>query len=215
MAHDTNSFEQRGVGFRFRVLPTGVGIGDVARDSRRAGLAFLRGAAAGCSREQLLDWLRNDYEAVTSWTRVGGPPRDPTDNLDDWEVPMFVERARQRVVRMLECAAEMWSAPAFTPSMIDARLIVVVYDRMGVEGYAPASQANTGLVHRVVSLFVADYLARPADYGRLSACEGCGEIAIGAHPDCCVERPRESGIVPREGAESASAELPARRAGGT
>jgi hypothetical protein len=87
--------------------------------------------------------------------------------------------------------------------MIDGRLVVCVYDRSGAQAYAPASHADMGLVHRVTSLFVADYLARPSDYDRVVACEACGEVSIGSqenHPTWCAEPPRLSGIVERKDA---------------
>jgi hypothetical protein len=146
-----------------------------------------------------------DYGAATAWTRMdhGHSPLDPTLGLDDLQVDMLVSRMRRRVMRMLEHAREMWRTPTFARDMIDGRLVVCVYDRSGAQAYAPASHADMGLVHRVTSLFVADYLARPSDYDRVVACEACGEVSIGSqenHPTWCAEPPRLSGIVERKDA---------------
>jgi len=200
--HPTKSFEKPTVEDRFRVLPPGVSVDDLLDLSRAAGLAFLAGTAFGWSRVQLRHWLILDYEAATAWTRVGDrrSPIDPTLDLDDVQVDMLIDRSRRRVMNMLDHAREMWRVPAFARDMIDGRLIVAIYDRDGIEGYAPAAHAEMGLVHRVMSLFVADYLARPSDYDRIASCDACGEVAIGTrnnHPSWCAEPPKESGIVER------------------
>lgn len=203
--HPTISFEKPSLDDRFRVLPYGASADDVVSLARCAGLAFLSGSAFGWSREQVRQWLILDYGAATAWTRMdhGHSPVDPTLGLDDLQVDMLVDRSRRRVLRMLERSRDMWATPTFTRDMIDGRLVVCVYDRNGTQAYAPASSTDMGLVHRVTSLFVADYLSRPSDYDRIVSCSACGEVSIGSldtHPSWCTEPPRQSGIVEREGA---------------
>jgi hypothetical protein len=201
-SHPTKSFEKPTVEDRFRVLPSGVDAVDISNLARAAGLSFLAGAAFGWSRVQLQHWMILDYQAATAWTRMGDgrAPIDPTEGLDDVRVDVLIDRTRRRVMAMIDKARHMWSGPAFVRDMIDGRLVVAVYDRRGGEAYAPACHADMGLVHRVTSLFVADYLARPSDFDRISSCDGCGEVAIGTrgkHPAWCAEPPKESGIVER------------------
>jgi hypothetical protein len=200
--HPTISFEKPTMDDRFRVLPYGASADEVVILARRAGLACLSGSAFGWSREQLRQWLILDYGAATAWTRMdhGHSPIDPTVGLDDGQIDMLISRTRRRVIRMLENARDMWRTPTFARDMIDGRLVVCVYDRAGVQAYAPASHSDMGLVHRVTSLFVADYLARPADYDRVISCDACGEVSIGlqeSHPSWCMQAPTKSGIVER------------------
>jgi hypothetical protein len=121
----------------------------------------------------------------------------------------MVDEARARVTAMVHQAAVNWRAPSFARTMIDARLVLTVYDRSGQEGYAPAAHDDMRLKDRVAALFLADYLSRPSDYERIAACEACGEFVIGTRPQhasWCAEPPSASGIVERS--------RPSRRYGG-
>ena len=198
--HPTKSFEKPTVEDRFRILPSGISAVEVVDLARSAGLAFMAGTALVWSREELRRWLLLEYETATAWTRSDEAPIDFTTGLDDVEVSLLLDRTRARVMAMLERAHDLWKVPTFARDMIDGRLVVAVYDRDGSQAYAPTSHADMGLVHRVTSLFVADYLARPSDYALVSSCEACGQVAIGSrssHPSWCAEPPTKSGIVER------------------
>jgi hypothetical protein len=200
--HPTMSFEKPSVEDRFRVLPNGVAARDIVEAARGAGLAFVVGSAFGWGAAQLRSWLVLDYEPAVVWTRVadGRAPHDPIAGLDEVDVATLVDSARDRMMRMLLTARVNWKPATFARDMIDARLAVAVYDRDGEEAYAPAVHADMRLIDRVMSLFVSDYLSRPADYDRIVSCDACGEVAIGTAPRhlCwCAEPPAQSGIVER------------------
>lgn len=199
----TISFEKPSVDDRFWFLPQGASTTEIVDLARHAGLTCLSGSAFGWSRLQIQQWLQDEYGAATAWTRMdrGHAPIDPTRGLDDAEVARLVERMRVRVLRMVDHARHLWRSPAFARDAVEAKLVVSVSDRSGARAYAPASYASMGLVHRVTSLFVADYLARPWAYDRVVSCESCGEVSIGAHqdhPSSCRDPRRSSGIFDSE-----------------
>jgi hypothetical protein len=79
--------------------------------------------------------------------------------------------------------------------MIDEGFVVGVVDESSAIGYAPLDAFDMRLVDRVRSLFVADFLTRPADYDRFSVCESCGAAtfdAVESHEGICGGRATRS-----------------------
>lgn len=198
MYRPTSSFEKASVDVLVD-LPRGVFVADVACATRSAGLAFLTGAAGGWGRHELARWLLNEYEPATvslPSARQGGASSG-VGAINDVEICVLVEAARSRVASMLMAAAKAWSAPSFGRDMTAAGLVTTVRDAQGNRGYAPAAGRGLRLVDRVASLFVADYLARPQDYGHVRVCRSCEGVSIGAqrtHAPWCAE---ESNLVER------------------
>jgi len=64
-------------------------------------------------------------------------------------------------------------------------------------GYAPMARPDMRLVDRVTSLFVADYLTRPADYERFRVCDACAAIMFdggAGHQEVCLRPAHASGM---------------------
>src|SRR5437588_332088 len=84
--------------------------------------------------------------------------------LDESSVEEVLVRTRERLLEMLGACASSWQHPTFAREMVNAGLVTGVRDRYGAIGYAAVDSAEQRLVDRVASLFIADYLTRPADY---------------------------------------------------
>jgi hypothetical protein len=189
-------------------LPDDVHIEDVVRRTRHAATAFLTTSMLGWGRTKLRSWLIVEYGMATEWTREDevAPWLHPVARMDDERVQATVEEVRRLVTRMVIEAPAKWSAPGFAKEMIDAGLITSVTDASGREAYAPAARVDLGLLERVASLFIADYLMHPSDYAQVVSCEHCGEMLINGrlrHARGCVRQPMrapaESGVTLREG----------------
>jgi hypothetical protein len=179
-------------------LPDDVHIEDVVRRTRHAASAFLSSASLGWTRTKLRSWLIVEYGMATEWTREDevAPWLHPVARMDDEHVQATVEEVRKRVTRMIVEASTAWSAPGFAKEMIDQGLITCVTDASDREAYAPAARVDLGLLERVASLFIADYLMHPADYAEIVWCECCGEMLINGrvrHGKGCV---RQSAVRP-------------------
>jgi hypothetical protein len=202
-AYPTLSFAKPSVEDQVRVLPPGVTVRRVMDATRRAGLAFVSGAAMGWDRGQLRSWFDLDYEPSIAWSRssVDRVLSDPAEGLDDVEVSMLVDKIRLRMIETLQGAAVNWKTKTFARDMVHAGLAVAIYDRSAsAQAYAPGVHPDMRLKDRVTSLFVADYLSRAPDYDRIGSCDACGEIAIGTtprHSSWCAKPPTKSGIIER------------------
>jgi hypothetical protein len=168
-------------------------------------VAFISGASGAWGRAEVRHWLLHDYAAATAHTCVGDRwgRREPTEGMHEGLVRVELEAVRARVLRMIQSAATAWYTTSFARDMIDARYVMVVYDRTGDQGFAPASHEDMRLVDRVASLFIADYLNQPADYTSVVCCEACGELSLGGaqpharHAPWCADPPVRSGFVER------------------
>ena len=144
------------------------------------------------------DW----QDDVAAW-------QHPVARMDDASVEAVVEDARMRITRMIVEDSKSWNAPGFAKEMIDRGLITSVTDASGREAYAPAARVELSFIERVASLYIADFLAHPADYANVTSCECCGEIMLNgrvrhgracARPSTTVRPPAESGVCLREAA---------------
>jgi hypothetical protein len=208
-------------------LPDNVRVEDVVRRTRSAAHAFLTSGAHRWGRTKLRSWLIVEYAMATEWTREDevSPWLHRDARMDDERVREIVEDARRRMTRLLVHESSGWRTPGFAAEMIDRGLITCVTDSSGREAYAPAARVDLSFVERVASIFIADFLAHPADYRDLSACECCGELQMGEraqhHRDCVkvspVRPPPASGVCLRELAETTPARAayvaPMRRSG--
>ncbi|HEY8075373.1 MAG TPA: hypothetical protein VIF62_14715 [Labilithrix sp.] len=183
---------------RFRFLEEGMSVHTLAERARAAGVAFLQGTTGGWSSHDLALWLIGMYEPAA--VRVGdGASSAPSSSrrLEHETLERVVLTARARVFAMLENTSS-WRGETFAKNVVDAGLVVGVRDAFGGIGYAAVACDPMRLVDRVASLFVADYLTRPADYAIVETCEECGAIAFDGRPvhaHWCESPPNESSIV--------------------
>jgi hypothetical protein len=189
-------------------LPDNVRVEDVVRRTRLAARAFRSSAAHGWGRTKLRSWLIVEYAMATEWTREDdvSPWSHRDAPLDDDRAHDLVDGVRGRITRLLVDESDGWHAPGFAAAMIDRGLITAVTDASGREAYAPAARAELSFLERVASIFIADFLAHPADYENLSSCECCGELDVDGvvqHISACVKLstvrpPAESGVCLRD-----------------
>jgi hypothetical protein len=138
--------------------------------------------------------MARHYEGVALAPKGGdgsyrGVPQDFERHVLDVRERIFDELAR--------CAID-WARPSFAHEMIEARLVVRIHSSYDELGYAPLRSADLRLFDRVLSLFAADYLTRPADYRSLGTCDECGLLSFnagGRHADWCAAPPPVIGII--------------------
>jgi hypothetical protein len=140
---------------------------------RKAGLEFVHGARAWTARD-LARWLLGPYSAATS--RVPRPdcPRrfgSAADAAAVWEI---LERTHADIVAALRQAATS-EMPELVATARHGGAIVPTPSGFWV----PRDRARMLLRDRVLSLFAADYLLRPADYRRdLAVCTRCDAVVF-------------------------------------
>jgi hypothetical protein len=192
---------------RFCSLVPGVRVRDVADACRSAALGFAWSAHHGWGRRELARWLVGPYAQAAGSTRAlraSGLRRAVTHRLVDEDViATLLVGVRDEILDVLRSAWQWSSEPAFARACVEEGLVAGVVDETSDFGYGPVDRSGMRLVDRVRSLFIADYLTRPADYAAFAVCEDCeGATFDGGlyHVDCT--RPRGRTVlrrrVPRE-----------------
>jgi hypothetical protein len=131
--------------------------------------------------------------AATRALRTSGLRRAVTHRpLDEGTIATLLSEARAEVLEVLRNAWTWPADPAFARARVEEGLVAGIADETSDIGYAPVDVPGMRLVDRVRSLFIADYLTRPADYAAFAVCEDCeGATFDGAlyHVDCRKPRP--------------------------
>lgn len=181
-------------------LPENVRTDDVVRRTRHAAEVFLTSATNEWGRGRLRSWLIVEYGMATEWTHDDDAASwiSSFSRLDDASAKDLVDDARRRIATMLREEAKTWleRREELARATSARGLVTCVTDCNGREAYAPAARADLGLIERVASLFIADFLSHPDDYRALGSCSACGEVGLGGrvrHARACV---RSSGIRP-------------------
>jgi hypothetical protein len=185
---------------RFRILPHGTFVHEIADRARAAGFVFISSSRWGWGKRDLANWLVHDYRSAV--LEASARPRSEVSSAkaDEASATKLVASARRRVVEMLSEAATTWNGADFARESIDNGLVIGVSDDAGGLGFAPVHQSRMRLVDRLASLFIADYLTRPRDYEDLVVCSTCDEVSFKwdeIHEDGCEARGRRSGVVVR------------------
>lgn len=192
---------------RLCALLPGIRVSDVADSCRSAALGFAWSAHHGWGRRELAKWLVGPYAhaaAATRSLRTSGLRRAVTHRrLDEAVVEDLLTTTRAEIIEMLRGVWSWTDDGAFVRARIAEGLIAGIVDDCSELGYAPVDNPNMRLVDRVRSLFVADYLTRPADYAAFAVCDDCeGATFDGGlyHVDCMRPRGRTAlrRRVPRE-----------------
>ena len=204
---------QRSSNRRFRPLPGGTSVHDVADRCRTAVIDFLRGVSCGWSAIDLELWLGAPYgSASCSLGRVGGLSRT-TFTLSRGGSRAVIEASlleAEGIVReLLASCSEGDETPRFVSECIERGFVSGVTDRNGAIGYVPVDAGEMCLVDRLASLIAADFLTRRADYRTLTLCGECGTISFESACNHGDEQhvPYESGVVSRVPSASARATI--------
>lgn len=180
---------------RFQAITNlrGIEVGEVADTSRSAALGFAWGAR-DWSRRELAQWLIGPYARATAPARAlraSGVRRAITSRaVDEDRVRDLLARTHASIVHAL---ASVWSWPrdtSFARDVVERGLVGGVVDDASNIGFAPIDQLGMSLEDRVLSLFLADYLTRPADYAAFAVCVDCGGATFdgGLYHDACGSR---------------------------
>lgn len=184
-------------GPRFCSLLPGIRVRDVADACRSAALGFAWSAHHGWGRRELARWLVGPYAqavAATRTLRASGTRRAVVHRpLDEETIVELLTGVRGDVLAVLR-GAWSWTHDAESArARIDEGLVAGICDEASDLGFAPVDNAGMRLVDRVRSLFVADYLTRPADYAAFAVCDDCDGATFDGglyHVDCTRPRPR-------------------------
>ncbi|MBX3208025.1 MAG: hypothetical protein KF764_23460 [Labilithrix sp.] len=185
---------------RCRPLPQRLRVKDVADACRSAALAFAWCARASWGKRELARWLLGPYARAIEATRE--PPaarRLPRRSVSSETVHELLARSHAHVLAVLRSSGSWKSDARFARLMVDGGVVVGVIDDESAIGYAPVASAEMRLVDRVTSLFVADFLTRPADYTRFRICDLCEGVTFDSaaeHAESCGGAAMGSGIRP-------------------
>jgi hypothetical protein len=190
------SFLERPNDSRFCALPPGHRVRDVADACRSAALGFAWSAHLGWGRMELARWLVGPYAeaaAATRSMRPSGMRRAVTYRpVAEDAVTNLLLATHERVMSELRTVWSWTHDAASARAWIDDGLVAGIIDDESELGYAPLDAPGMGLTDRVRSLFIADYLTRPADYVAFAVCFHCeGATFDGGlcHVDCTKPRP--------------------------
>ena len=163
-------------------LPWQTSVMALASSCREAGLAFMN-ESRHWGKAELAMWLIGPYAQILRYTSVlaDRASRQPEDidrigQIDARLVDRILENARSEVISTLETLSSEEDGASFAFSMIAAEYVVHCTDKSGGVGWAPSGRPRR-LADRVLSLFAADFLTRPAGLeADLSVCSVCGSV---------------------------------------
>ena len=166
----------------------------LAERCRRAALSFTNGAELW-TKADLAAWLVGPY---TQATRGGSLPpssrsgRGARRSIEPAAVDELLADAHVRVLTVLENVAISRNKSSFAHHLVAEHALVRVADAAGVAGWMPVAAPRMRLAYRVLTLFAADALVRPADYATLVVCHRCERVRFASlDPDCgCTKRRR-------------------------
>ena len=181
-------------------LAPGARVVDIADACRSAALGFAWGAHEWTKRE-LASWLVGPYARATAPARAlrGAGMRRALGQrtVNEDAVHDLLLRAHAHVIETLRTAWSWKHDARFARAVVADGLVGGVIDEMSGIGYAPIDHDGMTLVRRVESLFLADYLTRPADYAAFAICGLCNGATFDGgiyHIDCATP---QSGVVLR------------------
>jgi hypothetical protein len=156
---------------------------------RSAALGFLANAP-DWDKRKLADWLQGSYRPLVigaGYQRkltpaYGSAPPPPVASTT---IASILENAHAEVLRQLRDLAAASSSLDTGRAFISRNVVTRCIDDLGNAGWAPVSHRVSLLADRVMSLFAADFLARPWDYEYdLTICECCNNVSF-SEVQCC------------------------------
>lgn len=170
---------------------------DVADLCRSAALGFLANAR-DWSKADLAEWLQESYrplvigapKPVRKMTPAYGTAISiaPTPSVAPQALTSILENAHAEVLQMLRDLQAARSSLDAGRAFIANNVVTRCIDDTGAAGWVAVSHKSSRLAERVMSLFAADFLARPWDYEYdLTICECCENVAF-TEVNCCRAR---------------------------
>jgi hypothetical protein len=173
-------------------------ISDVpSHDVRSAGAAFVRGTTSSWSRSDLANWLVCQYAPCAldpSRDDRGTRPPAAERTRDDGIFARVIVDARDHVLRLLRDLKAPSCASPVARLAIASGMVAPRHDVRDGIVYAPVALTRLCISERAESLFIADYLKPPDDYGRRKVCRECGELSVTgalAHAGWCEATPSQ------------------------
>jgi hypothetical protein len=160
------------------LLLHGVRVADVVARCRVAALAFTNGAGAW-EKAQLAHWLIGPYRDATHMGSNAPPPMftaRPRGHVEPAGVDELLADAHVRVVSVLENAAISRDKTAFAKKIAAEHAMHPIIDVDAHTGWMPIDTPRMRLAYRVLTLFAADALSRPAEYENLTVCHRCERV---------------------------------------
>jgi hypothetical protein len=174
---------------------------DQADACRSAALGFMAGAPDWGKRE-LAEWLEESYRPLTvplmHRAVHGNVSRIDRPRIEGDKLRHVVESAHANVASELRSLEEKQSALEFGRALIHSSWVTRCIDERGELGWTPIASSRMPLAKRVMSLFAADFLARPWDYeSALHVCISCDKVRL-VDATCCERVSGGRPIVPIE-----------------
>jgi hypothetical protein len=161
---------------------------------RRAALAFTNHAEPW-TKADLAAWLVGPYREATRTGSVPPPgrsaPPPPGQRVRHAVVDDLLADARVQVVAALENVAISRTKIAFARPFVANNTVKQVVDQARKVGWLPVDAPRMRLTHRVLALFAADALTRPADYETLAVCHQCERVRFRSVAERCDCEPAE------------------------
>lgn len=198
------------------VIDDGAERQSILDDCRKAALAFINdeeararvsahGNAALVSnfgKLELARWLVGPYAEATRHCIHGERflGISAATELLPQSIAELVARVRAELLDSLAEASRSGILP-IADDAIERGLVIEGVDGEGDDLWLPVDGPRMGLLDRVVSLFVADYLNEPAAYDTLAVCGRCDFVSfdeVDHRHGVCVLHRRVSRIVPRD-----------------
>ena len=167
-------------------LPERAGSNAIADACRETALTFINDSWCW-GKAELAMWLMGPYAQLTQYIlptaiRRNGLYWCPVPLLRDIDahvVERIIGNARAEIAETLRRMTDLEGAASFAFTMLWSGFVARCEDKSRTSGWVPTTEARR-LSDRVLSLFAADYLARPADYeAELSVCTECKAIDFG------------------------------------
>ncbi|HEX7664442.1 MAG TPA: hypothetical protein VF407_08030 [Polyangiaceae bacterium] len=171
------------------LLVSGFTIDDVAEAARAAAVEFVDGVRDGWGKKELATWLTGPYHQLSilrcSPEELAGPGSDHTPQpppvvvkVPAEDIVKTMKRARAEALAVIARFAHGDDAPeTFVWRVRQKGGLAKVEDDTGRAGLVPNERPAQLLVERVLSLFAADYVARPLDYEeKVGLCKVCGTV---------------------------------------
>lgn len=168
------------------MLPDDVTLARVADECREALVRIMSGH--GWGKMELATWLAGPYRRVTSYARQSREQNGPETIRPPAHVLKRIVRV-DAIEELLATTRERVLGALHAASLPQSEIAAAIYsgfverarDAGGVAGWVPVDWPAMGLYDRILSLMVADYLMRPADYlGLLAICRVCGTLSFDA-----------------------------------
>ncbi len=164
-------------------LPEHTGAFALANACREAALMFLN-ESPFWGKAELAMWLMGPYAQLTQYVpstsrHKSGEYKKPVPMLKEIDARMVdrvIKSARAEVLATLQRIADVEGGTSFGFTMLSSGFVARCEDKRQVQGWIPTTEARR-LADRVLSLFAADYLTRPAEYENdFSVCAHCGMV---------------------------------------